>query len=563
MKEMLAAACIAFAAVGACGGNGFPVRWFFVARAVVSMEDVAFITNIVDRAASCGYNGMMLAGMDDVGIWPEWRRRRLEIVRCACEAKGVELVPLVWSIGYGTMQSRDVNLAEGLGVFDIPYARRGNKAVFAPDAGGDILKGDGGFEETVGDGPKALPRGWDAWDRVGEVVAMEDEVRHSGRKSVRLSRFDVADGGQARLLHKPISLRPNSQYAITGWVRASDDFEPRSAFRVQASQNGSFFTMSSVLPAAKGEGWVRFAVPVVVQDEAPVLLYVGTWEAKRGTVWVDDVRVEDLGLCGVLRRPGCPFSVRDAVTGREYAEGRDYGKVEPVKSARLPSDRKSLELTIPEGSRIPDGGRLLVGGYAPVTVKNGIQCSTCMSEPSLYEHFRRSAEGVKAVLNPRTWFLSLDEIRMGGTCAACRARNTDMAHILGACVTRQHEIIRSVDPAARICAWGDMFNPAHNARDRIYYCRGTFAGSWKLIPHDIVIVDWYGAKYAESLPFWRREGFSVIAATYYDAPLESRAARDIAAIAAQPNALGAVYTTWRDDYRNLERFADLLKSAAK
>ena len=564
MKRIIVLAALALCAIGAfgIGGEGrFPVRWFFMARAVVEMEDVAFITNIVDKAASCGYNGMMLAGMDDVDIWPGWRRKRLEIVRRACEERNVELVPMIWTIGYCTMQSRDVNLAEGLGVSGIPYERRGNKAVFAPSGGGDVLRGDGGFEESSGNGPKALPRGWDAWDHVGTVVAMDGDVRHSGGKSMRLSRFDVADGGQARLLHKPISLRPNSQYAITGWVRASDDFAPRSAFRVQVSQNGNFFSISSVLPKTKSGEWVRFAVPILVQEEGPILLYVGTWEAKRGTVWVDDVRVEDIGICGVLRRAGCPFSVHDAVTGKEYEEGRDYGKVAPLASVRFSPGGKSLELQIPEGSRIPADGKLLVGGYVPITVKNGIQCSTCMSEPSLYGYFRKSAEGLKAALNPKTWFLSMDEIRMGGTCAACRARNTDMAHILGECVTRQHAIIKSIDPDARICIWSDMFNPAQNARDRIYYCKGSFAGSWRLIPHDIVMVDWYGAKYAESLPFWRKEGFSVIGASYYDAPMDTRSARDIAAMAAQPNTLGAVYTTWREDYRKLGEFSALLMSA--
>ena len=108
-----------------------------------------------------------------------------------------------------------------------------------------------------------------------------------------------------------------------------------------------------------------------------------------------------------------------------------------------------------------------------------------------------------------------------------------------------------------------MFNPAQNAKDRYYCCRGSFKGSWKLIPRDIVIVDWYGAKYSESLPFWRREGFNVISATYYDAPFDQRAAKDIAAAAAYPNVQGAVYTTWRSDYSALEKFAALLKGGSR
>ena len=134
-----------------------------------------------------------------------------------------------------------------------------------------------------------------------------------------------------------------------------------------------------------------------------------------------------------------------------------------------------------------------------------------------------------------------------------------MAHILGECVTRQHRIIRKVSPNARICIWSDMFNPYHNAKDRYFCCQGSFKGVWRLIPHDITIVDWYGPKYPQSLPFWREEGFGVIAATYYDAPMEKRAIPDISFAAKQPNVHGAIYTTWRGDYTRLGAFADLLK----
>ena len=549
-----------FAALSvAASAERFSARWFFMARAVVSMEDVAFITNTVAKAADCGYNGMMLAGMDNVGIWPDWRRRRLQVIRRFCADKGVEIVPMVWSIGYGTMLDRDLSLAEGQEVASVPYVRRGGRAVFCPDGGSDVLAGDGGFENVEVRGSKKLPAGWDAWDHVGTVVAMDSETSRSGGRSMRLSRFDVSDGGQARLLHKPLGLRPGRQYAVTGYMKASADFSPRSALRVMAMQNGSVITLTSVLTRKGAADWTRFSVPIVLGEEGDISLYIGTWEAKSGTVWIDDVCVEDLGICGVLRRGGCPFTVADAETGRVYREGVDYDEVRSVKSIMFPKEPQSLELSIPAGSAMREGGRLLVSGYVPVTVKGGSQCSTCMSEESLYRHFLDSAKGVKAELGPKTWMISMDEIRMGGTCAACRARNTDMAHILGDCVTRQRRIIKQVSPDARICMWSDMFNPAQNAKERYYYCRGSFVGSWRLIPHDIVMVDWYGRKFSESLPFWRSEGFDVIVASYYDESMEKRTVPDVTIAAAQPNVLGAVYTTWRGDYANLRSFAETLR----
>lgn len=561
-RNLIAAGAVVLAAGTAVAG-GWRDRWVFTGRAIVDDADVDFVTNTVAEAAECGFNGIMLAGMDNVGRWPAWRRSRLESVRKFCESRGVEIVPMIWSIGYGTMLDRDVNLAEGIEVASVPYVRRGSKAVFSPEGGTDMLRADGSFERTVRRGGKTLPAGWDAWDNVGVVVAVDDEVSFAGGRSMRLSSFGRSSGGQARLLRRDLALSPGRQYAVTGRVKASPDFAPRSSLRVTVSQNGSFVSMTSVLGGAATNGWVNFSVPLVLNEEGPVNLYVGTWEAKAGAVWVDEVKVEDMGLCGVLRRGGCPFKVTDAASGRVYREGRDYLEVPPVKTVRFPRNPKSLELSIPPGSAIEEGARILVSGYVPVTVKNGMQCSTCMSERSLYRHFADSARGVKEVLDPKTWFLSMDEIRMGGTCAACRAKNTDMAHILGECVTRQHAIIKRVSPDARICIWSDMFNPAHNAKDRFYCCRGSFKGSWRLIPRDIVIVDWYGAKYSESLPFWQREGFDVIAATYYDAPVERRSAPDISAASRYPNVRGVVYTTWRNDYSALRKFAKLLDGSRK
>ena len=41
-------------------------------------------------------------------------------------------------------------------------------------------------------------------------------------------------------------------------------------------------------------------------DDTAVRVYVGTWGARKGRVWWDDIEFEEVGLLNVLRRPGCP-----------------------------------------------------------------------------------------------------------------------------------------------------------------------------------------------------------------------------------------------------------------
>lgn len=559
MRLFLLVACLASVA----SGDVLPCRWVHLSRVPETAADVAAITNIVATGAASGMNGLLWnAGFDYLGLWPKAKRENLSRVKAFCDGKGVEIVPMLWSVGYGVFcnfgvrNPDDINLAEGLPETDVPYVRRGAKAVYAPgpDAEVDV---NGGFERTVRTPRGEFPAQWQALDTAGRFLVLDRSVAHGGKASVRLEAFKDSQDGQARLYLPGLRLKTNRHYVVTGWIKASDDFAPREALRVMAMQNGHVLLLSNVSRTVSGE-WSKFTVPIHPCEEGELNLYIGVWGGRSGRLWVDNVRIVDVGVPGVLRREGCPFTVRDAASGRVYEEGRDYAPVAHVKTLLCPAEPKSIELAIPAGSAIREGARLLVTGYSPVTVKDGAQCSTCMSEPRLYELMRRSAQDVRDALHPKTWFLTMDEVRMGGTCAACAARKTDMAHILGDCVTRAHGIIREVSPAARVCIWSDMFNPVHNARGRVYYCKGSFENAWAYVPKDIVMVDWYGAKYGESLPFWKEHGFTVIGATYYDAPLENRAGPDLRELRSYPNVIGAIYTTWRNDYGKLAAFGDLL-----
>ena len=105
------------------------------------------------------------------------------------------------------------------------------------------------------------------------------------------------------------------------------------------------------------------------------------WGGKEGKLWIDDITLETDGVAGVsdvIRRPGTPFTVKNAATGQIYEEGKDYAKVEGLK--RLSNAQKeSLVLDLPEGSAIKDGDNLLISFYQPARAGTW-QYSTCMSD---------------------------------------------------------------------------------------------------------------------------------------------------------------------------------------
>ena len=207
------------------------------------------------------------------------------------------------------------------------------------------------------------------------------------------------------------------------------------------------------------------------------------------------------------------------------------------------------------GSRIQPGQRVLLDYYHGMAI-NRSQVTVCMSEPALYEYWEKSAHALQEKLAPKRWFLSMDEIRGGGTCAACEARGLTMGQILADCIRKQCGIIRAVCPEASIIIWSDMLDPNHNAHDRYYLAKGTFAGSWEGIPKDLVIACWHYGVREKSMAFFADQGFPTLAAAYYDGDTMDNILGWLDTCSRTKGCRGILYTTWQNKYALLEAFGD-------
>jgi hypothetical protein len=137
-----------------------------------------------------------------------------------------------------------------------------------------------------------------------------------------------------------------------------------------------------------------------------------------------------------------------------------------------------------------------------------------------------------------------------------------MAQILGDCITKQVGTIRSVNRDAEVFIWSDMLDPNHNAHDDYYLVDGDFTGSWKYVPKDLVIVCWYYKKRDVSLKFFSSLGFRTLAGAYYDGDTLDNPRGWLEALDRTPKACGIMYTTWRNKYRLLAPFGDLVSGRA-
>src|SRR5262249_15356998 len=155
------------------------------------------------------------------------------------------------------------------------------------------------------------------------------------------------------------------------------------------------------------QDWTLVEVVFNSLDQEEVNLYAGVWGGKKGALWIDDLRLEELALVNVLRRPGCPLVVASADGKVGYEEGGDFL---PVRDPRLGMTPWAGEysfahpgpaIRLTKGSRIKEGERLRVNWYHPVLV-HGSQVMCCLSEPKVYEVLRAQVKRVNDLLEPRT-----------------------------------------------------------------------------------------------------------------------------------------------------------------
>lgn len=511
-------------------------------------SDVTEISRVLQTAGQHHFNGAVFSlNLDTLCKKSPDYFKRLEQIKKSCDDNHLDLIPSVFSIGYGGgALAHDRNLAEGLPVLDAPLLVQGGEARLAESAPVEFK--NGGFEEFTGNTPKS----YDFCDQPGEISFIDTEVYHGGKASLRLEKFTANKDGHGRVM-QTVKVVPHRCYRMSVWVK-TEGLEPVNAFRLLVlGGDRELAPREFHVPATTD--WRKLTMLFNSLDLEKLSLYAGMWGGKAGKVWLDDWTVEEVGPVNVLHRPGTPVTVRNQDGSVLYTEGQDYAPLVDPELNPYRDDREAVALKILPAGRIHDGDRLRVSWYHPMVI-NDSQVTVCMAEPELYEIFDHEAKLLAEHLQPRSVLLNMDEIRMGGTCQACKGRN--MGELLGECVTKTAAILRDHIPSVEVYIWSDMFDPNHNAHGKYYLVDGDFTGSWQHVPKNLIMAVWGGQPREASLSFFTDQGFRTLVACYYDAP----DLKDVEGWlkAAQPvrKVRGFMYTPWEKKYDLLADFGDLL-----
>jgi len=546
--------CFAGLALTACisafAAAGFSDRfvWIF-GWSLNSDSEVQQIVQVLDTAGKNGFNGAVLSlGLDTLCKQPPEYFRRLEQVKAACARNRLEIIPSVFSVGYGgAVLSHDRNLAEGIPVRDAPFLVKGDKAEFVPDPNVKLV--NGGFEDYQGNTAKGMA----FHDEPGRVSYIDTSTAHSGKASLRFENFSAQAAGNARVMQE-VRVRPWRCYRVSVWVK-TENLRPAENFRILALAGERDLAPRSFNVPPTSD-WRKLSMIFNSMDNTAVRIYAGVWGGKSGRFWLDDWNLEEVGPLNVLRRPGTPVTVKSEDGSITYKERLDYAPLSDPNFSFWNIDREYPFLRILPNGRIRDGQRLRVSWYHPMVIYDS-QVTVCMAEPALYEIFEHEARLLWQHLRPNRVILSMDEIRMGGTCGACAGRN--MARLLADCITRQVQILRRYNPKMQIYIWSDMLDPHHNARPNYYLVQGDYTGVWEYIPKDLIIAVWGGAPRENSLRFFSERGFQTLVACYYDADNLDEVKGWLQLARRLSRVRGFMYTTWERKYQLLPDFGNLIK----
>ncbi|MFH1707582.1 MAG: hypothetical protein ABIF71_06670 [Planctomycetota bacterium] len=513
-------ATMVFGAAAVQAGE-YPERWNYVNGNTLTPENTAKFLELLRGSKAAGCTHVLWSGCRGFRIPEMTDEQRAGDKAVQAEAKnlGLTVIPGIISIGYsGRYFHIDPNLAAGVPVRNMPYVVKGGRA--EPDP--------------------AL-----ALDTAQPVL----------ENGVLTATFKV----------------PPFMYYRVNFTMTADPGDLEDVFKVTSSGGKRWNSRSNPTVTKEGE---LFKLETVFN----------TLEADSIKVAINDrggkinaVRIEPAGMLLVLRRDTLPLVVANADGTATFEEGKDFAPVaDPVLQVKpfpgdFPIDHPAPGLVLTERSRLKEGDRLSVSFYHHIRVYTD-QDLISLEDERVWAILETEIKETVGLWNAAGYMLNYDEIRVAGWEARPKSlEGLTMGRLLAKHFKRTYDLVRKYAPEAKIYTWSDMFTPYHNARNFAdggfyYLVNGTWDGAWEGLPADVIILNWYAPK-PEGVKFFADRGNPQVLCGYYDGRSEEDMRKNIAAwkqvAAGLPGVRGFMYTTWRNDYKNLAKYFELLDSFAK
>lgn len=522
MKQWIALVVLMF--VWSIPGRGAEQHlWLYYPVNLLVDQNIDKLQEIWGRAAKAGYTHVLISDSKFSRLADMDKRYFANVERAkkfAADFK-LTLVPALFSIGYSNdLLSRDPNLAEGLAVKDAPFVVKDGVANVAAD-------------------PAVAFKA--KWDFVDKGIVVEGATA------------TVTDNAGNARLNQKLKLAPYRHHHVSVEVKTTD-YTGKPEIKALA---GPLSLQWTNLKVKRTQDWTVHHVTFNSLNNTDVAVYLGVWGTAKGTLQWRNWKIEEVGLLNVLRRPGAPLVVKEGE--RVLEEGKDYEAVQDPKLGKIPFAGEYEvfhESPAIKVKGIAEGTKLSVSWYHPHIVYDG-QVMACPNEPKTQDVLADQAKRMTALFGNAAggFMMNFDEIRCLNHDKSCLDTKRTPGQMLAESVRYCSGLLKR----QTLYTWNDMFDPYHNAVKGPYYLvNGDYTGAWEGLDQSVVIMNWNFGKRDQSLKFFADRGHRQILAGYYDhAPEQVK--EWLVSAAKVEGVVGVMYTTWRNDYSKMERFAEIVK----
>lgn len=461
-----------------------------------------FFKGLIDRASKAGYNTMVFVdyALNSIEKQNQAFHAKYKDVQAYAKQRNIQLAP--WTLWQGFPAYENQNLGESFPVKETKFTVSGKEARAVGDH--DTGLKNGGFEAGTGN--------WGLRNLSG-ATAIDNASRKAGSASLRIKNAP----GYSYISQK-LTLKPYRAYEVSAWFKTSK-INSYSAIRFDVDPNllcikeRSFGTPKIWTTLSGTQGWRKSVSDFnsLYYRNATLYIRLAAGAPQGGTIWIDEVKVREVGLYETMRGPSRPIVVKNATGTTTYKEGTDY-VVDP-KCNTMTGDTYWYEghLKIPAGSAIKDKQELRVSWHQFANVKTYIAASDfCLEKTwtTLEDNIQKidnlfggSADAV---------YMKYSEYRMGGWSQNCKSFHfTNGGQYMAKTLEISECLLRKNGNGCRtIFSENDMYDPYFNGYNGPYgtwvgdgtRLGGTY-GAYKGLSPDIVIFNWntpFGPAYTDS-----------------------------------------------------------------
>jgi hypothetical protein len=259
------------------------------------------------------------------------------------------------------------------------------------------------------------------WFDTGDAgVGLDTTVGHTGSSSAKISNAPA--NGRIRQL---FTVKPWRQYHLRFWYQSSS-FNGYAQFSVFDPSNTSIVRLTDQIRAGGSQGWTAVDYTFNTQDSTQLWIYLGVYGGNSGTLWLDDIVIEETALV-YLTRDGArtPLKVYDPNNSNTvYLEGTDYN---PVSDARMSSTpalftdtyHTAPTITLPSTTSLTAGQIVAIDSYSAFPVPGSNSLNMCVTSTKVANYLDQNANALATSVMPQGGGLLLqyDEIRQFNSCA--------------------------------------------------------------------------------------------------------------------------------------------------